>query len=143
MRKLAGRLYFAREKTLVERRGGRVRQGDQLAYGKFFLGEWGGRLRIDDGEHVAGAHSAQQQTVGLDTDDSIFFVEDEFFSHMTWMPSIIVAMPAEEKLPKRERHLISAQGFEAGAIKSLPHSRQAACARGVMRPQAGHILWEA
>jgi hypothetical protein len=86
LKQLAGWLYFAREKTLVERRSGRVRQSDELAYGIFFLGEWGGRLRINDGEHIAAAHSAQQQTVGLDTDDSIFFVEDEFFSHVSWMP---------------------------------------------------------
>jgi hypothetical protein len=77
----AGRPYFGREKTLVERRGGRVREGDELAYGIFFLGEWSRRFRVNDGEHVAGAHSAQQQTVCLDADDSILLVEDEFLSH--------------------------------------------------------------
>ena len=97
---------FATAIPLVEGGGGRVGQGDQLADGVFFLRQRNRRLGIDHGQHFAGAHSAQKETVGLDPDHSIFLVEDEVLSHICWMPASAVAMPLTGKIHGEEMYCV-------------------------------------
>jgi hypothetical protein len=61
---------------LVQRNCGRVSQSDQSSQRIVLWGERSRGLRVDDGEHLAAAHSADDQTVTLDGDNSVPFVED-------------------------------------------------------------------
>jgi len=61
---------------IQERSGGRIGEGNQFAYGIFFLRKRRGRFGIEDGEHVAGMDSAHHQAIALDANHAIFLVEN-------------------------------------------------------------------
>ncbi len=75
-----GRGFFMRSaksgSLIWDGSGGGVGEGDQLTHGILFLRKRGCSFWIEDREHVAAMNSPHQESIALDANHAIFFVEN-------------------------------------------------------------------